>query len=78
MRFVSRQYLIELLGEYYKQGQNFCSLCNQRKCNFCRKAHFSEEELRNRQFNTSNSHILIWNIMYMRKKYKYCLYTPEF
>ena len=40
MRFVSRQYLTELLDEYYKQRQNFCSFSNQRKCNFCQKAHF--------------------------------------
>ena len=67
MRIVTRQYLIELLDEYYKQQQNFCFFCNQRKCTFCQKTHFFEEELRNRRFNTSNSHVLIWNITYMRK-----------
>ena len=34
---------------------------------FVKKTHFFEEELRNRWFNTSNSHVLIWNITYMRK-----------
>ena len=73
-----RQYLIELLDEYYKQRQNFCSFSNQRKCNFCQKAHFFEEELRNRRFNTLNSHILIWNITYMRKNTNIVCMHPEF
>ena len=76
MRIVTRQYLIELLDEYYTQQQNFCSFCNQRKCTFYKKTHFFEEELRNRQFNNSNSHVLIWNIY--EKKYKYCLFTSSF
>ena len=67
MRIVTRQYLIELLDEYYKQKQNFCSFYNQRKCIFSQKNSFFEEELRNRRFNISNSHVLIWNITYMRK-----------
>ena len=67
MRIVTRQYLIELLDEHYKQQQNFCSFYNQRKCTFCQKTDFFEEELRTCRFNTSNSHVLIWNITYMRK-----------
>ena len=34
---------------------------------FFSKNSFFEEELRNRRFNISNSHVLIWNITYMRK-----------
>ena len=40
MRIVTRQYLIELLDEYYKQQQNFCSFYNQIKCIFSQKTHF--------------------------------------
>ena len=57
MRIVTRQYLIELLHEYYKQQQSFCSFYNQRKSTFCQKTIFFEEELRNCQFN----------LTYMRK-----------
>ena len=34
---------------------------------FFSKNPFFEEELRNRRFNISNSHVLILNITYMRK-----------
>ena len=45
---------------------------------FVKKHIFFEEELRNRRFNTLNSHILIWNIKYMRKNTNIVCMRPEF
>ena len=64
---VNRKFLIELLDEYYKQQENFCSFCREAKCSFCQKSYFLEEELRNLKFSTSDSGVLVWKISYMKK-----------
>ena len=78
MRLVSREYLVELLDQYYQEQQNFCSFCNKKKCVFSQKAIFFEEELRNRRFNTANSDVLIWRISHEKKNKNIVCIRPEF
>ena len=47
MRIVNRNFLIELIDEYYKEQENFCSFCGEAKCSFCQKSYFLEEEIAN-------------------------------
>ena len=56
MRVAEREYLIQLLNEYYKQQERNCSFCKKKNnCSYCKKSNFLEEELRLKNFNTLNS-----------------------
>ena len=35
MRIVNREFVIDLLDEYYKQQENFCSFSHKNDCCFC-------------------------------------------
>ena len=78
MKVVSREYLVDLLDEYYKQRQNFFSFCNKKSVLFVKKRFFFEEELKNRMFNTANSEVLIWSISYDKKNANIVRIRPEF
>ena len=67
MRIVSREFLNDILDEYYKQQENFCSFCPKSNCCFCQRSYFFAEELRNHKFSTLNSGVLVWKITYMKK-----------
>ena len=67
MRIVSREFLNDILDEYYKQQENFCSFCRKSNCCFRQRSYFFAEELRNRKFSTLNSGVLVWKITYMKK-----------
>ena len=64
MRIVSREFLNDMLDEYYK---NFCPFCRKSNCCFCQRSYFFEEELRNCKLSTLNSGVLIWKITFMKK-----------
>ena len=64
MRVVDREYLIQLLNEYYNQIESNCSFCKKKNCSYCKKPNFLEDKLRLKKFNTLNSDVLKWKIMY--------------
>ena len=64
MRVVDREYLIQLLNKYYKQQEINCSFCKRKNCSYYKKSNFLEEELRLKKFNTLNSDLLEWKVMY--------------
>ena len=64
MRTVDRQYLIQRLNEYYEQKESNCSFCKKKNCS--NKSKFLEEELRLKKFNTLNSDVLNWKIVYKK------------
>ena len=64
MRVVNREYMIQLLNEYYKQQESNCSFCKNKYCSYCKKSNFLEEELRLKKFNPLNSDVLKWKFMY--------------
>ena len=57
MRVVNRDYLIELVDEYYKQQQSNCFFC--KDFFFCKKTSLLEEELRLKKLNTLNSDVVV-------------------
>ena len=57
MRVVNRDYLIELVDEYYKQQQSNCLFC--KDFFFCKKTSLLEEELRLKKLNTLNSDVVV-------------------
>ena len=64
MRVVDREYLIQPLYEYYKQQKSNCSFCEKKNRSYCKKSNFLDEELRLKKFNTLNSDLLEWKVMY--------------
>ena len=66
MRVVDREYLIQLLNKYYKQQEINCSFCKRKNCSYYKKSNFLEEELRLKKFNTLNSDVLNWKIVYKK------------
>ena len=64
MRVVDREYLIQPLYKYYKQQESNCSFCEKKNRSYCKKSNFLDEELRLKKFNTLNSDLLEWKVMY--------------
>ena len=67
MRFVSRDFLNDMLDEYYKQLEKVCFFCHKSNYCFCQRSYFFEEELRNCKFSTLNLGVLVWKITYLKK-----------
>ena len=46
VRLVNREYLVDLVEQYYKEQERNCSFCSDSNCIFCKKSKILEEELR--------------------------------
>ena len=46
VRLVNREYLLDLLEQYYKEQEGNCPFCGDSNCIFCKKSKILEEELR--------------------------------
>ena len=66
-QWVTRSYLQEMVNHAYLDQEINCYFCSKSNCNFCQKTLHYEEELRDRNFNTNNSHIKNWFIIYFLK-----------
>ena len=75
MRVVNRDYLIELVDEYYKQQQSNCFFC--KDFFFCKKTSLLEEELRLKKLNTLNSDVVVWKISYYKSDPSILTIFPE-
>ena len=56
---VNREYLVDLVEQYYKEQERSCSFCGNSKCIFCKKSKILEEELRK-----ENSMLLILMLLF--------------
>ena len=66
-RHVEHSYLAELLNQDYLNQVENCYFCMRLNCNFCQTTLSFEEELRNKKFNSENSHVQNWFIIYFQK-----------
>ena len=73
MRFVSRDFLNDMLDEYYKQLEKVCFFCHKSNYCFCQRSYFFEEELRNRKFRCFG----LENNLF-EKKSEYCYFASSF
>ena len=46
VRLVNREYLVDLIEQYYKEQERNCSICGDSNCIFCKKSNMLEEEFR--------------------------------
>ena len=45
VRLVNREYLVDLVEQYYKEQERNCSFCGNSNCIFCKTSKILEEEL---------------------------------
>ena len=56
-----------MVNQAYLNQEKNCFFCSKLDCDFCQKTSQYEEELRDKKFNTANSHIQNWFIIYFLK-----------
>ena len=66
-RWETRSYLKQMVNQAYLNQEKNCFFCSKSDCYFCHKNSQYEEELRDKEFNTTNSHIQNWFIIYFLK-----------
>ena len=66
-RWVTCSYLQEMVNQAYLDQEKNFYFCSKSNCDFCQKTLHYEEELRDKKFNTNNSHIKNWSIIYFLK-----------
>ena len=49
VRIVERDYLLQLIDQYYNEQEENCLSCGSLNCLFCRKSLFLEEQLRKKK-----------------------------
>ena len=77
MRVVNRDYLIELVDEYYKWQQSNCFFCKDKNCKICKKTSLLEEELRLKKLNTLKYDAVVWKIGYYKSDPSMLTVFPE-
>ena len=66
-RWETRSYLKQMVNQAYLNQEKNWFFCSKSDCYFCHKNYQYEEELRDKEFNTTNSHIQNWFIIYFLK-----------
>ena len=61
VRLVNKEYLVDLVEQYYKEQKRNCSFCSDSNCIFCKNSKILEEELK-----TFNSDVVVWKILYYK------------
>ena len=67
VRLVNREYLVDLVEQYYKEQERNCSFCGNSNCIFCKTSKILEEELiKKKNINIFNSDVVTWKISHYK------------